>query len=669
MRKTSQFMDRTKHIIANDYFPIIVLITINIIIGMLIFTDYGESWDEQLRFQYAERSLAAYTGAEKGLSNEKGQFNEKGAFYVMVAKLGSDAMRVIDDRLQPIEAWHFIHFLSFLLGVFFLYKLCLKFIGKGGAFFTALLFNTQPVLWGHAFINPKDIPFMAFFLGSVTLGMGMVDYFSNLIKQSPPPVTNPLAEVNTAMHKDWIRTSKRRQIIYIALVGSGVCILILLVLFAGNIREFYSALIRYAYDPSAKNLLSELFSRLAENRYTIPAEIYIQKANTLYFRFVWLYFRFVLVFLFFLTVFKFPSGFLVIWRVMVKPFFIQIGQSLINLHVAAAGIILGMCTSIRILGPASGMLVGLYFLLKCKWKAVPVLLGYFGIAMLVTYLTWPYLWGAPIQNLLRSLMVASDFPWGGKVLFAGVEYSATTLPRSYLPVLLAIQTPEFSLILFLSGLMIVALGIVSKKLEWQKWLVIALWFFSPLLAVIIIRPTVYDNFRQFLFILPPAFIFIGASVQWILDHVHNRLLTIILMIALLVPNIYTLVKLHPYQYLYYNNLVGGLQGAFRRFDTDYWATSYKEATRFLNMTAPPGSKVVVVGPSQIVEDYARKDLEIKDLDTMDYSSRNPLGIAEPYYAVILSRYNYDQTLLPDAPVMFSTGREAAIFSVVKIVKP
>ncbi len=655
MKKTGQLTNWIKHIIAYNYFPIIVLITINIIIGALIFKDYGESWDENLRFQYAERSLAAYSGAGKDLGNEKGQFNEKGAFYVMLAKLGSDAMRAIDDRLQPIEAWHFINFLSFLLGVFFLYKLCLKFIGKQGAFFTALLFNTQPVLWGHAFINPKDIPFMAFFLGSVVLGMDMVDHFSHSFKQSTLAVTHPFAEVKTVLRKDWAATPKRRQIFYAALAGSAVGILIVLVLFAGGIREFYSALIRDAYNPSTNNLLSKLFARLAENHLSIPVEIYIQKANTLYFRFVWLYFILLLGFLFFLAVLKFPRVPFVIWRVMLKPFFIQIGHSLVNLHVAAAAIILGMCTAIRILGPASGLLVSLYFILKSKWKAIPALLGYAGIAMLVTYLTWPYLWRAPIQNLIRSLMVASDFPWGGKVLFAGIEYAPPTLPRSYLPVLFAIQTPEFSLILFLSGLLIVALGILSRKLDWQKWLVIALWFFLPLLAVIILRPMMYDNFRQFLFILPPAFVFIAASLQWILDHVHNKLLTIIIMIALVLPNIYTLVKLHPFQYSYYNNLVGGLQGAFRNYDTDYWATSYKEATGFLNTTAPTGSTVVVVGPSQIVEHYARKDLVIKDLDTMDYSSNNPAELTKPYYAVILSRYNYDQTLLPDAPECFLLG--------------
>ena len=43
-----------------------------------------------------------------------------------------------------------------------------------------------------------------------------------------------------------------------------------------------------------------------------------------------------------------------------------------------------------------------------------------------------------------------------------------------------------------------------------------------------------------------------------------------------------LVELHPYQYVYYNELAGGLYGAHRKYETDYWALSYREATEFLN---------------------------------------------------------------------------------------
>ena len=39
----------------------------------------------------------------------------------------------------------------------------------------------------------------------------------------------------------------------------------------------------------------------------------------------------------------------------------------------------------------------------------------------------------------------------------------------------------------------------------------------------------------------------------------------------------TLVRLHPYEYLFYNPAVGGLAGASRRYDLDYWFGSMPEA--------------------------------------------------------------------------------------------
>ena len=48
-------------------------------------------------------------------------------------------------------------------------------------------------------------------------------------------------------------------------------------------------------------------------------------------------------------------------------------------------------------------------------------------------------------------------------------------------------------------------------------------------------------------------------------------------IAALAWNAGTLVRLHPYQYLYYNPLVGGLEGAAGRYDTDYWVNIMPEA--------------------------------------------------------------------------------------------
>jgi hypothetical protein len=43
-----------------------------------------------------------------------------------------------------------------------------------------------------------------------------------------------------------------------------------------------------------------------------------------------------------------------------------------------------------------------------------------------------------------------------------------------------------------------------------------------------------------------------------------------------------MVRLHPYQSVYYNRLIaGGVQGAAGRFEADYWGASYLEATRWV----------------------------------------------------------------------------------------
>ncbi len=88
-------------------------------------------------------------------------------------------------------------------------------------------------------------------------------------------------------------------------------------------------------------------------------------------------------------------------------------------RVLLAGCFLGFCSDIRTLGPASGLLVAVYFLYKAGAKAIPYLLEYLGVGALTIYVFWPYLWSAPLNRFLSSLSEAADFPWKGNILFAG----------------------------------------------------------------------------------------------------------------------------------------------------------------------------------------------------------------------------------------------------------
>ena len=263
-------------------------------------------------------------------------------------------------------------------------------------------------------------------------------------------------------------------------------------------------------------------------------------------------------------------------------------------------------------------------------------------------------------NYLRSFTEASDYPWEGKVLFGGAEYEVDSLPRSFLPVLMTLQFTEPVLILCLIGL---GAGIhlwIKHRIDRPLATLAALWLGLPLLAVIITQPAMYDNFRHFLFITPPIFICAGFGLQFILDRTRRVYWKVFWLLLAILPGVYGLITLHPYQYVYYNSLAGGLPGAARRYELDYWASSYREATQFINEIAPEGARILVWGPEHIVGTYARQDLMIEK-----YRKENTDSNASADFAIISSRNNKDETLFPEAGILWTTGRGGTIYTVVK----
>ena len=644
-------------LISHDYFPLGLLITLFLIIGTLIVTDYGESWDEQLRYRYATHSLSAYLGDSKGLRGEKG------SFYVMAAKLGSEALRWVRKDWLPIESWHFMHFLSLLLGLFFFYMICLRVMNKWTAFVATFFFGTQPLIWGHAFINPKDIPFMAFFLGSLATGLTMVD---NLTIRAPDKGDrgagfNPEGlSLLVALSRDWQALIRTRRGLFAVWVGVSVTILMGLIILHAPITQAMASLIERAYFAEPSSTLGKIFSNLAENMHAVPLENYVQKSLKLYPRLVLIYTLLTIVADLAIALRLFPTAAQETWRERAIPFAKLMLKSFINKGVLGAGILLGLCTSIRVIGPAAGALVAFYFLLKTGRKAIPTLIAYFSIAVVVSYLTWPNLWGTPLKNYIGSITQASDFPWDGKVMFAGVDYPVSELPRAYLPVLLSLQFTETAVVLFLAGLAVAIARFVRKAGDRELVALLVLWLTLPLIAGLVLQSTMYDNFRHFLFVIPSIFLVAGLGIQAILDKIKIPPARIVILVLLLLPNLYWDVQLHPYQYVYYNSLTGGIRGAFRNYEMDYWATSYREAINYLNEKAPANARVIVWGPEHVVKSLARADLLIEKFDRENFQVKNGPG-----FAIISSRHDKDLTLFPEAKQLYTVGRAGAIFAVVK----
>ena len=96
----------------------------------------------------------------------------------------------------------------------------------------------------------------------------------------------------------------------------------------------------------------------------------------------------------------------------------------------------------------------------------------------------------------------------------------------------------------------------------------------------IIQPVVYDGLRHFLFLVPLISALAVIAIVECFRTYKQKLIKLVIAIIILV-NVAVIsreiVSLHPYQYIFFNSLVGGLQGAHKKYDTDYWGASYNEA--------------------------------------------------------------------------------------------
>jgi hypothetical protein len=636
-------------------FLISLVLLAYLLIGLRVVTDYGESWDEELRYRYARRSLNVYLG--KAANNLE---DEKGPFYGMVAYLGAQALNAASKAWGFIDGWHFMNFLSFLIGLYFFFRLCLRLVDIGPALGATLLFGTQPLIWGHAFINPKDIPFMAFFMGSLTLGLEMVDAHQRAaFNVNVLAASEGRAALREAAGRDWREGPRgRRRLLTLVLAGLG-----LLVLTYPLVRPALAWVIQQAYQADPSSWLGSLFGRLAQNAGQLPPDAYVHKAMGLYARLALPGIGLLLLASLGLAAWVFPSAVSWLSSRAGRAYTAQNLRGLALPQAILAGIFLGFASAIRTLGPASGLLVAGYFLIKAKKKAVPPALVYLGVGALVTYLAWPNLWGSPIKNYLASLGKAADFPWDQTVTFAGVQYTPDVLPRSYLPTLLSLQFTETAMLAFAAGAVVAAYLLVKDPLHRLDILLLGIWFLGPIAAAIALHSTLYDNFRQFLFAIPPLFVLAALSLQWLGRRLKRGLLLAAVVVLLIAPGVYWIIQLHPYEYIYYNSLTGGVQGAFRRFDLDYWATSYKKAAEYLNRAAPENSLVSVWGPEQVVDTYARSDLDIQE-----YPKDGSPPPVLPDFAVISTRNNKDQTIFPGAPVVFEVTCEGVTLAVVKQVR-
>ena len=268
---------------------------------------------------------------------------------------------------------------------------------------------------------------------------------------------------------------------------------------------------------------------------------------------------------------------------------------------------------------------------KLTWIGAIILSAY-----LIGILLWPYVLQNPITGFWKSYNVMTQFPTTIRQIFEGRLVWSDQMPWYYLPKLMLITIP---LIVWTGILCFVTLTGKAVKKDWLKYGFLVFTFLFPVLFVIYEKSNLYGSWRHFLFVYP-AIVILSAIGLWHLfiffkSKIFRGLaFTVVLLLA--IHPFSFLVRNHPYYYLYYNQFVGGLKGAYTNYETDYYYHSIRGGSEwlidYLHKNHPGDSlKVATNFPADW---FFRKDKNL----TVKYSPWNERSQYDWDYFVVANSY-------------------------------
>ncbi|MBU6462334.1 MAG: glycosyltransferase family 39 protein [Bradyrhizobium sp.] len=248
-------------------------------------------------------------------------------------------------------------------------------------------------------------------------------------------------------------------------------------------------------------------------------------------------------------------------------------------------------------------------------QVIYVLLPGLVLGYLIMGLIWPWSVIEP-GNPFRALTYFSHFfekPW--KEMFDGALVSVPDMPWSYLPTLFALQLPEVLLALFIAGVVGTVISLSRDNVTARRktiFLMLTLAAMLPLLIAIVKRPALYNGIRHFVFVTPPMAVLAGVAFAWGMNWLRENgrqwqpAAVAAFVFGLMLP-LTEMVRLHPYQYTFFNHIAGTVRGANDLFMLDYWGLAFKQASDRLHEQlderheVPPHGrkwKVAVCGPQR-----------------------------------------------------------------------
>ncbi|MBC7232623.1 MAG: glycosyltransferase family 39 protein [Chloroflexi bacterium] len=266
---------------------------------------------------------------------------------------------------------------------------------------------------------------------------------------------------------------------------------------------------------------------------------------------------------------------------------------------------------------------GIWWLLFDRnWRTLGRLIVMSAIGVGVFTAIWPWLYHDTVNRLLYYFFMASRFK-DRPQFYLG--QTPPHVPWHYPFVITLAVVPLVITVMYLLGV----IQVLRKRSDRTGWLLF-LNALVPLLIAATPFQAVYSGERHFI----PAYPYLAClagigfgsllnllSAGWhrfykITDPRTMRWLFGCILALFLLPPLFSIADIHPYELSYYSELVGGLPGATRLgLETTFWCETYRDALPYLNQNAEPWASVWAENPF-VLRLYQRYNLLREDLQIM-----------------------------------------------------
>jgi hypothetical protein len=257
---------------------------------------------------------------------------------------------------------------------------------------------------------------------------------------------------------------------------------------------------------------------------------------------------------------------------------------------------------------------------KARNRVLITIAGSLVAGYIIGLLAWPWGLESPISHPIESLEGMTNRSTKIRTLFEGRYQLNSAMPWYYELKWIIISNPVS---VILGSILFVVLGFLGRKKigSFTLWLGLFAALF-PLLYMAYKHSSVYDTWRHVFFVYPFWVIMAALGWSYLGDFIQSRIakggvvkeryIGHALALLLTIPAILWTIRSHPNQYVYFNELTGGIRGAEGEYELDYYYNSSQQHVNWLRKNVPrsPGKKTLVLanmggfGPNCLHNDTA-----------------------------------------------------------------